>query len=554
MAKKNFSVSTVATAPSPTTTGTSLIVEAGHGARFAEGEVAVICPANTSPDSTNAEIVLVTDVTTDTLTITREQESTTARDVQVGDVIFQQISAADWNAIVAKVATVEENADVTDAGNVGSSIHEATAKTTPVDADTVPLIDSEASNALKKVTWANIKATLKTYFDSVTTTLTNKTLTSPVINTGVSGTAVLDEDNMASDSATKLATQQSIKAYADTKIPNSIKSGNGDSVATVDSADIEGEYLVKFDADGNITDSGLHSGDILPYKDEDNMASDSNVHVPTQQSVKAYVDNRGSNSFQVDQSGGTSDTYGVLSGSVNGTNTTFTVSLGSYVSGSLQVYLNGQLQTQGTAEDWDETTPASGTFDFNTAPQTGDLITVVYQFTTGTTGNADTLDGSHLADIIDTIYPVGSIYISTVSTNPATLFGRGTWSAFGAGKTLVGLDSGDTNFDTAEETGGAKTVTLETANLPSHRHSVNITSGTQSANHNHKTGSGSLHTASGSAERKIGSDPTFGPDVTDIESATHTHNVSGNTGYIGSGTAVTNLQPYIVVYIWKRTA
>lgn len=48
-----------------------------------------------------------------------------------------------------------------------------------------------------------------------TQTLTNKTLTSPVLNTGVSGTAVLDEDNMASDSATKLATQQSIKAYVD---------------------------------------------------------------------------------------------------------------------------------------------------------------------------------------------------------------------------------------------------------------------------------------------------------------------------------------------------
>ena len=49
-------------------------------------------------------------------------------------------------------------------------------------------------------------------------TLTNKTLTSPVLNTGVSGTAVLDEDDMSSDSATKLASQQSIKAYVDTKI------------------------------------------------------------------------------------------------------------------------------------------------------------------------------------------------------------------------------------------------------------------------------------------------------------------------------------------------
>lgn len=62
-------------------------------------------------------------------------------------------------------------------------------------------------------------------------TLTNKTLTSPVLNTGVSGTAVLDEDNMASDSATQLATQQSIKAYADTKTAKSTLTTKGDIYA-----------------------------------------------------------------------------------------------------------------------------------------------------------------------------------------------------------------------------------------------------------------------------------------------------------------------------------
>jgi hypothetical protein len=66
-----------------------------------------------------------------------------------------------------KLAAIEASADVTDAGNVGSSIHGATAKTTPVDADTLPLIDSAASNVLKKLSWANIKATLKTYFDAL---------------------------------------------------------------------------------------------------------------------------------------------------------------------------------------------------------------------------------------------------------------------------------------------------------------------------------------------------------------------------------------------------
>lgn len=66
-----------------------------------------------------------------------------------------------------KLSGIETAADVTDAVNVGSSIHGATAKVTPVDADTMPLIDSAASNVLKKVTWANIKATLKTYLDTL---------------------------------------------------------------------------------------------------------------------------------------------------------------------------------------------------------------------------------------------------------------------------------------------------------------------------------------------------------------------------------------------------
>jgi len=105
--------------------------------------------------------------------------------------------------------------------------------------------------------------------------------------------------------------------------------------------------------------------------------------------------NPSSNSFFIDQTGGTGDTYGVISGSINGTNKTFTVSQGKYASGSLEVYLNGQLQTQGTVEDWNETSPESGTFTFVTAPVAGDLITAKYMVTVVTTANADTLDNFH---------------------------------------------------------------------------------------------------------------------------------------------------------------
>ena len=70
-------------------------------------------------------------------------------------------------------------------------------------------------------------------------------------------------------------------------------------------------------------------------------------------------------------------------------------------------------------------------------------------------------------------YPVGSIYMNcSNATNPGTLLGFGTWSAFGEGRVLIGIDSSDTDFDTAEETGGSKTHTLTEAQLPSHRHKV----------------------------------------------------------------------------------
>jgi len=96
---------------------------------------------------------------------------------------------------ITKLDGIEALADVTDAGNVGSSIHGATAKTTPVDADTVPLIDSAASNVLKKLSWANIKATLKTYFDglyqpiaTILTSLSNLTNAAGVLTNNGSGT------------------------------------------------------------------------------------------------------------------------------------------------------------------------------------------------------------------------------------------------------------------------------------------------------------------------------------------------------------------------------
>lgn len=101
-AHSNFAYSTVATAPSPATSGTSLVVAAGEGTYFpAVPFNATIWPAFTNALVTNAEIVRVTNISTDTLTITRAQESTSARSVIVGD----QISAT----ITDKVLVDAEN-------------------------------------------------------------------------------------------------------------------------------------------------------------------------------------------------------------------------------------------------------------------------------------------------------------------------------------------------------------------------------------------------------------------------------------------------------------
>lgn len=93
-AHANFPVSTVATAPSPATSGTSLVVASGHGSRFpAVPFNAVVCDSSVFPPTpASAEIVRVTNISTDTLTITRTQESTSARTVVTGDLIYAAVT------------------------------------------------------------------------------------------------------------------------------------------------------------------------------------------------------------------------------------------------------------------------------------------------------------------------------------------------------------------------------------------------------------------------------------------------------------------------------
>lgn len=143
-----------------------------------------------------------------------------------------------------------------------------------------------------------------------------------------------------------------------------------------------------------------------------------------------------------------------------------------------------------------------------------------------------------ISTILKNVYPVGSIYMSVNSTNPAKLFGFGTWEEWGKGKVPVGVDTADTSFNTVEKTGGKKTHTLIKAELPAER--LKVFDG--------KYLPGREVQAGGGAEP--------GPDWPGLQ--LNANNDSANaklvTENMGSGQAHNNLQPYITCYMWKRTA
>ncbi len=139
------------------------------------------------------------------------------------------------------------------------------------------------------------------------------------------------------------------------------------------------------------------------------------------------------------------------------------------------------------------------------------------------------------------LHPVGSIYTnSTNSTNPATLLGFGTWVAFGAGRVPVGFDSSNTNFDSAEETGGSADAVVV-----SHTHTATVTD----PGHSHKQTNDNLTGVDndyyGAGARYVANGQNTSTETTGVTVANSTEGVSGTDA---------NYQPYITVYMWKRTA
>lgn len=212
--KKNLAVAELASGIS--ISATTATVKAGQGARLpATPFFATLTPVGVLSTPDNSEIISVTAVSTDTLTIVRAQKGSTAY-AFVADAIL-------GNGIYAE--------DVDIAGNIDA----ATSKTTPVDADELGIVDSAASNVLKKLTWANLKATLKTYFDAIyqplaanLTAIAGLTSAADKIPyfTG-SGTASLltrDTDGtLAANSDTVIATQKAVKTLVGNQNPMKFK-------------------------------------------------------------------------------------------------------------------------------------------------------------------------------------------------------------------------------------------------------------------------------------------------------------------------------------------
>lgn len=142
-----------------------------------------------------------------------------------------------------------------------------------------------------------------------------------------------------------------------------------------------------------------------------------------------------------------------------------------------------------------------------------------------------------VTEVLKKVYPVGAIYISTVATNPNTLFGFGTWTAFAEGRTIFGKAAAGT-FSTPGATGGAETINIQ------HNHST-----TSNGDHTHSTGA--AITTGALADQVYNTLPAGPPG--------HYHNIGSSGGHshsISSSLSTTQsvLNPYIVSYIWQRTA
>ncbi len=151
-------------------------------------------------------------------------------------------------------------------------------------------------------------------------------------------------------------------------------------------------------------------------------------------------------------------------------------------------------------------------------------------------------------ELVDILYPVGHIYMSTNSANPGTLFPGTTWEALPAGRVLLAQGTSEWGTEyAAGSTGGEATHTLTRTEMPSHNHS-----GSTNSTGAHTHGAAGNRGWDGTSKFGFSDQTTTTATLNTNSAGSHSHTVTiGNTG---GGSAHNNMQPYLSVYMWKRTA
>lgn len=279
-----------------------------------------------------------------------------------------------------KLTGIEALADVTDAGNVGSSINGVAAKTPIVDADTMPLIDSAASNVLKKITWANIKSTLKTYFDTLYNLYVHPNHTGDVTSVA-DGATTIANDVVSNAKLANMATQ-TIKGRT--------------TAATGDPEDLSAAQVraILNVADGaNNYSHPNHSGDVTSTGDGATVIAAKAVTLAKMADIiTASFLGRKTAATGVPEVLSVADVKTLLglttanqstrtyratpTGTVNGSNAVFTIGF-LVLSGTEEVFLNGMLMNAGAGNDYTISYGATTTITFLTAPSNTPIVDVI---------------------------------------------------------------------------------------------------------------------------------------------------------------------------------
>ena len=456
MTIKNLAMGIVVTPPTPAASGTTATVRTGEGAFF--GTVFPFLATTAPPDQLSnpayAEIILVTGISGDTLTFVRTKRGTTGQPIAAGWIIANGIYVEDVQGIpvtvataaatAAKVGTTAEadyvpalgdrvlvtfssgmnvntatlNIDGSGAKNIRvGNVNVTTALFSTTSAVTVPmwydgtyfqLYGSYLNTTYAEISDANLQATAGT---------TTGLITGRRMEAYKNANLIIDEDNMASDLATKMPSQQSVKAYVDSKSINSwvfneTPSGTPNGVLTSFTLTQSPTNII-LTRNGQLLKPGVGND----YTISGNTITMFFAPLTGDQLLATYTVGSttflsGSNSLRWNEP---------VTGTIDGTNKAFTTAA-PYIGGSLTVMVNGLVQKPVT--HYVETTPTTGVFTFDDAPVTGDVITVTYQSVASVTGNSDTVDGIHASSTptANMLMPLGADARFPASVNPLSAF------------------------------------------------------------------------------------------------------------------------------------